>query len=78
MYDKKSERYDTPFFSIDDVNAKRKFVMAIHDKKTLISQFKDDFELVKLGSFNVIQGQLVTDEKKSIIEGKNIIIPGGE
>lgn len=79
MYDKKSERFDTPFFSIDDVNAKRKFVMAIHDNKTLISQFKNDFQLHKLGTFNVLTGKLNDlQDEVIVLEGNQIVKPEDE
>lgn len=61
VYDKKAERYDTPFFAMNDLFAERRFVMSIEDNKSIISRFKNDFQLVRLGFFNVLDGVMEQD-----------------
>jgi len=71
VYDIKGDRYDTPFFALDDLNAERKFVFNFDNNDTIFSKFKNDFKLMSIGSFNVIDGQIIT-EKRTIIEGLQI------
>lgn len=71
MYDTKAKRYDTPFFAFDDVQAQRRFIMAINNPETVISQFKSSFELQKIGTFNVITGE-ITFEKDIILNGNDV------
>lgn len=70
-YDKKGDRFDTPFFTANDMFAKRLFIMNIQDGKSIMSNFKEDFELFKVGKFNVITGELESC-KEMIEEGKKI------
>ena len=71
IYDKKGERFDTPFFTLDEVNAKRKFKIDFMRSGTLINTFPEDFELVRIASFNVEKGELIK-MKQSILEGKQL------
>lgn len=84
FYDKKSDRYDTPFFTFDEVGAKRHFIMSIQKKGTLMNTFKDDYNLVYITDFCIDDGALsyeTIDKKpvpqiktKTIMEGKQISI----
>lgn len=74
VYDVKGLRYDTPFFANDDLYAKRHFTMMIQKIDTMVGMFKDDFELVKLGSFDVETGKAVNIEPDTILQGKQIEI----
>lgn len=69
--DKKSGRSDVPFFSHDEVFAKRKFIMACQDKSTMLGQFKDDFCLDLVGEFNVIEST-ITEMKETVLSGDQI------
>lgn len=73
MYDKKSNRYDTPFFCFDDVGAKRHFIMTARNEKTTVHNFKDEFELWKIGEFDVENGTFYyEDQSILVLEGKQI------
>lgn len=71
IFDKKSNRYDTPFFTFDEIGAKRHFIMITRDKKSMVSQFKDSFDLYHLGVFDIVTGEFKY-EKELILEGKEI------
>lgn len=72
-YDKQSDRYDTPFFAHNDVMAKRKFQMDIANPTSLLHQFKDEFELVKINEFDVLSGALTHDFNQTVLmTGKQI------
>ena len=76
--DKTSARFDTPFFCFDQSFAEKKFIMACNEKDSMIGQFKDDFELYKIGEFNVLTGDLFPTgpydegEPELILCGENI------
>lgn len=71
IYDRKGEKYDIPFFAHSDLFAKRKFTMMVQEKGTILQQFKNDFDLVGLGSVNIVTGE-VKELKKTVIEGTQI------
>lgn len=73
--DQKSKRADTPFFCHNDINAERKFIMDIRNKETIVSQFKDDFTLIRVGFFDIEKGTFI-EEEEVIREG--IQIDSGE
>jgi len=70
IYDKKGKKFDIPFFAHNALFAKRKF-MLMADEQGILQKFLEDFELVQIGQFNIINGhiQALTEV---IIEGKNI------
>lgn len=73
FYDVKSQRFDTPFFTYDELGAKRHFVLAIRRKDTLMSNFKDHYQLVHLGDFNIETGEFIKTEKQfAILEGNQV------
>lgn len=72
MYDKKSECYDTPFWQSDHIHAKRKFIMAINSIDSMVSQFKDDFEVHFLGTFNMTKGEFNELGNDPILKGSEI------
>jgi hypothetical protein len=71
FYDKQSKVYDTPFFCFDDVAAKRHFIMQVRKKDGLISQFKEKFELYRIGKFSRTSGKFYSGAEL-VMEGKNI------
>lgn len=75
VYDKKAIMYDVPFFAKSDLFAKRKFIMDVQQRQrsSMLSSFKDDFELHFVGEFNPDTGLYVnTDPSITIIAGKEI------
>lgn len=72
FYDKKSKRYDTPFFTQDEIATKRHFIMAIRSEGTLLNQFKDDFEVHYLGLFDVDKGLILVDNPQTVMCGDQI------
>jgi hypothetical protein len=72
IFDKKSMRYDTPFFAHGDIHAKRHFIMLIRDNTTMVSQFRTDFELYRVGFFEVVNGDLEVGSKDLIMSGNEV------
>lgn len=71
-YDKKAERYDTPFFAHNDLWAKRAFYMAIERGDSYLSTFFKEIALYRVGSFDVVSGE-ITIENVLVVEGKDVI-----
>jgi hypothetical protein len=74
VYDKESDKYDTPFFSYNDVMAKRRFMMDVNDPSSVFSQFAPQFELVKLATFDVLTGEYDPDSRCVLLKGSQINI----
>lgn len=68
FYDTKSNKYDTPFFCQSDTFARRHYAMVVKDTKNIISNFQEDFDLVRLGSFNLGSGEF-THNIEVIVNG---------
>lgn len=62
VFDKKGLNYDVPFFAKNDLFATRKFTMDCRNRnqQTMISNFKDDFELHLVGQFSIETGEFKT------------------
>jgi len=72
VHDKKSGYYDIPFCAKNDLFAKRKFIMDIRNRQsTMLSSFKDDFVLMKLGYFSGNDMEFNRDIKV-LIQGKEV------
>lgn len=69
IYDKKSERYDTPFFAISDLFAERRFRLMCEESGSMLKLFQTDFALCKLGELCILDGK-IKEEFKVILEGK--------
>lgn len=70
IYDLKGEKYDVPFFAHSELFAKRRFLMMLKEEG-ILSEFINDFNLVKIGKFNIIDGTL-EEKQKIVLEGKQI------
>lgn len=72
IWDKASKKYETPFFTYDDVFAGRRFIMLQDedDNPGMLSKFSKDFELRRLGTFNVLTGEIKTEPPEKIMDGK--------
>lgn len=71
IWDKEASRFDTPFFAISDLFAKRKFMMFLEERNSIFSRFKNSFELHCIGSFSTLNGEFECI-KKIIIKGNQI------
>ncbi len=71
IYDKKAEKYDTPFFAYNETFAKRRFLILSDEPKSQLATWPEDFELTQIGILNFITGE-VESQKKDIIDGKAI------
>lgn len=73
VMDLKAEMFDVPFFARNDLFAGRKFMMDIRNRKdSMVSSFKDDFELYKIGSFDMDKGEFISDGRKLILKGLEV------
>ncbi len=71
IYDRKGDRYDTPFFTSTDLFAQRIFHLRMMEEKSFLKMWPEDFILFQIGHFNVITGTF-TQAKKIIVEGQQI------
>lgn len=63
LYDKKSNKFDTPFFCHSDLFAGRNYKMMMSGSPSIVNTFPEDFDLVKLGSFDRVSGDFHIDHK---------------
>ena len=68
IYDKKSEKFDTPFFAHNDVFAKRRYLLMAEEERSPLSMWPEDFALFKVGRFNV-DTAVVIEEHENVLEG---------
>lgn len=68
FWDKTSRVYDTPFFCQSDVFADRHYRIVL-SREGLIAQFKEDFDLYKLGELDLRSGEY-TAYNAVLIHGK--------
>lgn len=66
IYDKKGKRFDTPFFAISDVMAKRRFLLMQDEEKSPLAKWPEDFQLYELAGFDVETGKI--DAKKAVMD----------
>lgn len=71
VFDKKSDRWDTPFFAFDNIAAKRHFIMMIRKEGSMINQFSTDFDLYHLGSFDVENAEVLLVDRLTILLSGN-------
>lgn len=71
IFDKKSEKYDTPFFTSSEVFGKRRFLLMM-DEDGPLKKWPEDFNLQMLGTFNIITGE-VAPQIKLIMEAKSVV-----
>jgi len=70
-YDREAEAYDIPFHTFGDLNAVRKFKIDAEKKGSIINKFTKEFDLYKLGSFDMHLGK-ITFKSELVIEGRKI------
>ena len=71
IFDKKSERYDTPFIAYSDLFAKRRFMLML-DEDGPLKKWPEDFRLDKVGTFDVKTSN-VNEMKTMLIEAGAVI-----
>lgn len=71
VYDKKGEAYDVPFFARSDLLAKRRFIVDVRNPQSLLSQFRDDFVLVRIGIWHQDTG-VIDAFCETLVEGKEV------
>ena len=59
IYDKKSKKYDTPFFAYSDLFAKRRVILMMDENNSPLNRWSEDFRLDKVGGFDVENGETV-------------------
>lgn len=72
IFDKKSEKYDTPYFAYSDLFAKRRFMLMLDEEKSPLAKWPGDFQLEKVGEFDIDTG-MVTNESKLLIEAQSVV-----
>ena len=69
VYDKKSKTYAAPFIEVNDGTAIRAIQDLIAGNQSHpFARHGQDFELVRVGSFNEISGHIEEDPQGSVIE----------
>lgn len=71
IYDKKGKMYDTPFFAVSDLFAKRRYYIMAEEEKSVLKMWPEDFALYRLAGFDTESGK-INDDKELIIDGKMI------
>lgn len=70
--DLKAGQFDVPFFARNDLFAARRFIMDIRNRKeSMVHNFREDFELYRLGLF-VHESGLVEVDMDLISSGKDV------
>ena len=69
FYDKKTKQFDTPVFCRSDMFAGRHYQMVVEREGTIPCKFKKDFDMYKLGTFDLFTGKF-SAEIQIIITGK--------
>jgi hypothetical protein len=73
FYDKKSERYDTPFHCFEDLHAKRHFEITSMKEGSILNTFLTEFEMYQVGEFNVITGEIsALDRPRLVMSGNQL------
>ncbi len=73
IWDKKSQRYDTPFFAMNDIFAKRRFILMSDEKGSPITRWQGDFELHKVSRWNMYSGEIQLQDIEVLLEAKDIV-----
>lgn len=71
IYDDESGLYDQPFFAVSDLMATRRFHLMI-DENQVFKKWKRSFKLDRLGTVQLDNGSIETDDAKTLVFGNNI------
>lgn len=58
IYDKKSKKYDQPFFAFNDIFAKRRYLIMQSEAKSPLAMWPEDFDLQRIGSVDMDSAEL--------------------
>lgn len=72
IYDKKGERFDTPFFAHSDLFAKRRLLLLMEEERSPLRMWPNDFELHSVGRYNVLTNTLI-EEKRLLLECASVV-----
>ena len=72
VYNDKAKFYSTPFFSQNEEVAIRDFVDILQNKDNPMSNNRNDYSLVTVGTFSADTAVLVGHDPKTIFSGSNI------
>lgn len=64
IHDTETGVYDTPFFALDDIHAKRHFIM-VGKKEGMVATFTEKFQLLRLAEFEKMTGSMIVKEVAS-------------
>lgn len=62
IFDVRTKNFMAPFFVQDFVTAKRHFSILRVDKKTVMGQYPQDYELYHVGEFDTVDGKFLFAE----------------
>lgn len=69
FYDLKAKRFDTPFFSQNNMFAMRHYKMTTEKEGTMLNRFKREFELHRIGYYHMDSGDIEL-YPELLLEGK--------
>lgn len=73
VHDTEANIYDIPFFTRGDTFALRKFTMDVRSENvSMLTTFKDKFNLVRIGKFDLIKGTFIVEDHEILIYGADI------
>lgn len=73
IYDNEGKIFDLPFFCEKDLFAKRHFVMLMDKSGSMVSKFRENFDVYCIGEFNVIDGH-IKSEQSLVVKGASITV----
>lgn len=68
IFDKKSETFSNPVFSVNDNVIKRDLLMVQRDPKSLLALYPEDYDLMFLGSFYEESGTIKSAPEPIFVE----------
>lgn len=71
--DVKADRYDTPYFAINDVMGERNFRIAVKNDQSIFANFTEDFNLYKIGTYDLKTGDLELIDRQLICSGRQLV-----
>lgn len=73
IYDIENISYDTPFFCVNDLQAKRHYIKISKDESLTLFHFPNSFELRRLGTFETNDGTII-NEIETILDFRKLNI----
>ena len=73
LYDIKANLYSPPSLADTPDAARRMFVDLAHDSKTLVGMHPEDFELMHVGDYDMLTGDVLPAEHRLLFVGKSLL-----